>query len=290
MKNLLKIMTIFTFTSVTLTNISACDFSQNSPIDYNQLLQDAANMIANNSDSNFTNFFKDKDKNHISDFIPSIKQNISNLFRIAKEDFSNLTYEITNGNDEVKAITTIKIHLAVASNPTVKDCSFNANFSPLQEYIDKLLKPLIDGTQYLSISKTDTGGFYHDLLTAGADFQGEKEHYLTNVSKEANIFWKEFQAWKPSKEITNPLLGNVLEPLLTFIEKNNKNTGLTFDNFKPYLLNIDNHSDVIAITGNKEFAGQKYDYIKIGLAGQNSDTAALGEKYEGLTFIFTTNS
>lgn len=289
MKNLLKIISVFALTNIATINVVACDISQNSPIDYNQLLEDAAKLIANNEYPNFTNFLKDKNKIHVSDFTKLIEQNIENLFNSAKENFSNLTYKITNGSDQINDSNIIKIHLTVYNKPEVKDCSFTANFIPLQNYIDKKLAPLVNGTKYLSISKNDTGGFYHQLVTAGADFKGEKEHYFTNSSPKAKDFWKKFQQWDPRKE-TNPLLGNVLAPLLMYIAKNSPPTGLTFDNFKPYLLNINDIKDIIAITGNKKFADKNYDYIKIGLAGKNSDTVALENKYNGLTFIFTTNS
>lgn len=291
MKKLLKIISVFALTSIDTINVVACDISQNSPIDYNQLLEDAAKLIANNDYPNFTNFLKDKNKIHVSDFAQLIVQNIENLFRTAKEDFSNLTYKITNGSDKINDSNSniIKINLAVYGKPTVKDCSFTANFIPLQNYIDKKLEPLVNGTKYLSISKNDTGGFYHELITAGADFKGEHAHYFRNSSKKANDFWKKFQQWDPSKE-TTPLLGNVLVPLLIYIAKNSPPTGLTFDNFKPYLWNINYINDIIAITGNKKFGDKDYDYIKIRLAGKNSDTVALGNNYNGLTFIFTTNS
>ncbi|WP_425380817.1 hypothetical protein [Spiroplasma endosymbiont of Polydrusus pterygomalis] len=285
MKSLLKIMSVFVLTSIATINVVACDIWQNSPIDYNQLLEDAAKLIANNEDPNFAIFLKDKNKTYISDFIKLIEENIGKLFATAKEDFSNLTYTITNGSDQVNDSNTIKIKLAVYVNPIVKDCSFTANFTALQDYIDKRLKPLVNGTKYLSISKNDIGGFYQQLVTVGADFKGEKEHYFKNSSGKANDFWKNFQEWDPRKE-KNPLLGNVLAPLLDYIG-NSPRTGLTFNNFKPYLLSINGENNIIAITGNSKFGDKNYDYIKIGLVGKDSDTAALGNKYNNLTFIFT---
>lgn len=290
MKNLLKIMSVFALTSIGTINVVACDIWHNSPIDYNQLLEDAANLITDNEYPNFTNFLKDKNKTYVSDFIKLIKQNIDGLFRTGEEDFSNLSYTITNGIDQVNESTIIKIHLTVDGNPAVKDCSFTANFNSLQEYIDKKLEPLVNGTDHLSISKDDTGGFYKELVDAGVDFKGENEHYFkTSSGEKANVFWQKFQELDPRKE-KDPLLGNVLAPLLIYIAEKSPPTGLTFDNFKPYLLNIDGNSDVIAITGNKKFGDKNYDYIKIGLLGQNSDTADLGNKYNGLTFIFTNNN
>ncbi|WP_174480693.1 hypothetical protein [Spiroplasma endosymbiont of Danaus chrysippus] len=295
MKKILKIISVFAFTSITSINISACDVFQNSSVDYQQLLEDAANLIANNTYPNFNNFLKPENKTHVFDFKKLIEDNISNLFNTAPEDFSNITYEITNGQDEIKKISTtnIKIHLAVYNNSTVKDCSFNANFSPLQDYINEKLEPLVNGTQYLSINKKDSGGFYNDLVTAGATFKREeknqKEQYLRNNSDKAKNFWKLFQEWIPSEEVKNPLLGNILVLLLNFIPKK-PFTWLTFDNFKPYLLNAGGYNNVIAITGNKKFGDKYYDYIKIGLKGKNSKDIAFGNKYEGLTFIFTTNS
>ena len=293
MKKILKIINVFTFTGITTINISACDIYQNLPVDYNQLLEDAANLIANNTFPNFTIFLKAKNKTHVYDFKEIIENNISNLFRTSTEDFSNLTYEITNGTDEINDTTIIKINLAVYNNPAVKECSFEASFSSLQDYIDKILKPLVNEKQYLSINKKDSGEFYHDLVAAGATFKREdeiqKEQYLRNDSEKANNFWKKFQEWIPSKEVKNPLLGNVLAPLLNFIPKNPV-TGLTFDNFKPYLLNAGFNDDVIAITGNKKFGDKYYDYIKIGLEGKNSKDVDFGNKYKGLTFIFITNN
>ncbi len=285
MKNLLKIMSVFTLTSITTINVVACDIWQNSPIDYHQLLEDAANLIANNEDPNFAIFLKDKNKTHISDFVKLIEENIGNLFDTAKEDFSNLTYKVTNGSDQVNDSNIIKIELAVYGKSIVKACSFTVNFTALQDYIDKKLKPLVNGTQYLSISKKDIGGFYQQLVTAGADFKGKKEHYFNNSSVKANDFWKNFQEWDPRK-VNTPLLGNVLAPLLDYIG-NTPRTGLTFNNFKPYLLSINGEDNIIAITGNNKFGDKNYDYIKIGLAGKDSDTAALGNKYNNLTFIFT---
>lgn len=294
MKKLLKIISIFTFTTVSAINVNACVSFQNSPIDYQQLLVDAAKLIANSTDPNFINFLEDKNKTHVSDFEKLITKNIADLFRNATEDFSNLTYQITNGNEQVTTSTTIYIHLAVFGNSTTKDCSFNANFNSLQAYIDKKLAPLVNGKKYLSISKNDNDkdGFYQQLVAAGATFKKEdefqKEQYFRNNTPKANNFWKEFQEWSPKQE-QNPLLANVLQPLLLFIG-DQPNTGLTFDNFKPYLLNIDDNDNVIAITGNKQFNGKDYDYIKIGLMGENSETADLTNQYQGLTFIFTTNS
>lgn len=289
MKNLLKIISVFALTSITTINVVACDISQNSPINYQQLLKDAANLIANNKYPNFTNFLKDKNKTHIADFTSLIEKNIGDLFRTAKEDFSNLTYKITNGSEQLNDSTIIKIQLAVYDKPMVENCSFTASFMLLQNYIDKKLEPLVNGTEYLSISKEDTGGFYQQLVTAGANFAGEKEHYFTNSSVKANEFWKNFQEWDPRKGKT-PLLGNVLAPLLIYIAKDSPFTGLTFDNFKPYLLNNNDENNIIAITGNKKIGDTNYDYIKIGLVGENSATADLGNKYHDLTFIFTTSN
>ncbi|WP_400255358.1 hypothetical protein [Spiroplasma endosymbiont of Cleonymus obscurus] len=56
------------------------------------------------------------------------------------------------------------------------------------------------------------------------------------------------------------------------------------------MLNAGGYNNVIAITGNKKFGDKYYDYIKIRLEGKNSKDIAFGNKYEGLTFIFTTNS
>lgn len=285
MKNLLKIMSVFALTSITTINVIACDIWQNSPIDDHQLLEDAANLIANNEDPNFAIFLKDKNKTHISDFVKLIEANIGNLFDTAKKDFSNVTYKITNGSDQVNNSNIIKIALAVYGKSIVKDCNFTANFIALQDYIDKKLKPLVNGTKYLAIRKNDSGGFYQQLVTAGADFKGEKEHYFKNSSVKANDFWKNFQEWVPRKENT-PLLGIVLAPLLDYIG-NSPRTGLTFNNFKPYLLSINGEDNIIAITGNSKFGDKNYDYIKIGLVGKDSDTAALGNKYNNLTFIFT---
>lgn len=285
MKNLLKIMSVFALTSIATINVVACDIWQNSPIDYNQLLEDASQLIDNNDDPNFAIFLKDKNKTYISDFIELIEENIEKLFHMAKEDFSNLTYKITNGSEQIKDSNIIKIELAVYGESIVKDCSFTANFTALQDYIDKKLKPLVNGTKYLSISKNDIGGFYQQLITADADFKGEKEHYFKNSSVKANNFWKNFQEWDPRKE-KNPLLGNVLVPLLEYIG-NIPRTGLTFNNFKPYLLSTNGENNIIAITGNSKFGEKNYDYIKIGLVGKDSDTAALGNKYNNLTFIFT---
>jgi len=295
MKKILKIISVFAFTSITSINISACDVFHNSSVDYQQLLEDAANLIANNTYPDFTNFLKPENKTHVFDFKKLIEGNISHLFNTAPEDFSNITYEITNGQDEIKKISTtnIKIHLAVYNNSAVKDCSFDANFSPLQDYINEKLEPLVNGTQHLLINKKDSGGFYNDLVTAGATFKMEektqKEQYLRNDSDRANNFWKAFQEFIPSEEVKNLLLGNVLKPLLKFIPKK-PSTYLTFWNFKPYLLNAGGYNNVIAITGNKKFGDKYYDYIKIGLKGKDWKDIDFGNTYESLTFIFTSNS
>lgn len=106
MKKILKIISVFAFTSI---NISACDVFHNSSVDYQQLLEDAANLIANNTYPNFTNFLKPENKTHVSDFKKLIEDNIWNLFNTAPEDFSNITYEITNGQDEIKKLIVLTL-------------------------------------------------------------------------------------------------------------------------------------------------------------------------------------
>lgn len=289
MKKILKIISGLIITNISIINVNGCDIFHYSPVDYQQVLTKAANLIANNNVPNFNVFLKiDKNKTHVADFQELIETNIKKLFAQADPLFSNLTYDVINGNEAVKDRTIIKIHLAVANNSAVKDCQFTAKFIPLQYYVDGILKPYVEGKSYFQIKKNDTAEFYQQLKTAGATFKREdkpgQEQYLKNSSSPANSFWAKFQDWK-SKD---SLLGNVLYPLLSLINNDHAPaTGLTFDNFKPYLMNIDKETNVIAVNGNKQFDDNNYyDYIKIGLKGQNSAKAALENEYQGLTFVF----
>ncbi len=299
MKKLLQIMSVMTLTTITTINLTACELFQKSPpVDWNQRLSDAANLIGTNSDVKFTTFFYNKNETQkVRDFKDDIIKRIETLLHNATEDYSILLYKITNIDDTINATTTIKLELSVYDTPNIKKtCNFVTNFTDIQSFVDKALDPYTDSQKinkkHFTLNKkeknSETKSFYDILIGYGAKFKQQipdkPNTFKTSDSGElgkASDFWNAFQTAKGDEKTKIAYLGNVLYPIFQCFGLDDMD-GLTFFNFEATL----HDNDVIALTGHKNFAGKDYDYIEINIKGVKTDDVNLGNSFKGLTYIF----
>lgn len=301
MKKLLQIMSVITLTTITTVNLTACEFLNNSSsVDWDQKLNDAANLISTTNDDKFKDFLYDKTKTKVNDFKDDIIVRIGTLFRSSKQDYSLLLYSITNLDDIITNTTTIKLELSVDYAPNFKKtCSFTANFTDIQTFVNKKLAPYTNTVSqptkkgYFKLNK-GTNSFYQILIDYGAKF--EQTSNKTNTfktsdlgpgpkNKKASEFWGAFYNAKGNEETKTSYLGNVLYPIFQLFGLKDMG-GLTFFNFEVVLQTYDNTSNVIAMTGHKKFDGESYDYIEINIKGVQNGNVDLSGNFNGLTFIF----
>lgn len=299
MKKLLQIMSVMTLTTITTINLTACELFQKSPpVDWNQRLSDAANLIGANSDVKFTTFFYNKNETQkVLSFKDNIIKRIEILLYNATEDYSMLLYKITNLDDTINATTTIKLELSVYDTPNIKKtCNFVTNFTDIQSFVDKALDPYTDSQKinkkHFTLNKkeknSETKSFYDILIGYGANFKQQipdkPNTFKTSDSGElgkASDFWNAFQTAKGDEKTKTAYLGNVLSPIFQCFGLDDMG-GLTFFNFEATL----HDNDVIVLTGHKNFAGKDYDYIEINIKVVKTDDVNLGNSFKGLTYIF----
>lgn len=304
MKKILKIMSVILLTTFTTTNITACDLFQKSPqTDWNERLNDAAQIISTTTDVKFKTFLYDKNKTQtkVSFFSENIINRIENLLHNSTKDYSLLIYHITNLEDKITNNTSIKLELSVYDNPNIKKtCSFVANFTDMQSFVNKELYSYTNAQktnkQYFTLNKKDqtseNNSFYETLIGYGAKFKQiipkKPNTFKTSDSGQlgkASVFWDDFKTAKGDGKTTLGYLGNVLYPIFQLFNLDDMG-GLTFFNFEASLQTHDDSNNVIALTGHKNFGGQSYDYIEINIKGVKTNDVDLSNSFNGLTYIF----
>lgn len=302
MKKLLQIMSVITLITITTVNLTACNFLNNSSsVDWDQKLNDAAILISTTNDDKFKYFLYDKTKTKVNDFKDDIIGRIGTLFRSSKQDYSLLLYSITNLGDIItNNTTTIKLELSVDYAPNFKKtCSFTANFTDIQTFVNKKLAPYTNTVSqptkksYFKLNKgKESDSFYQILIDYGAKF--EQTSNKTNTFKTSDLgpsghkaseFWGAFYNAKGNEETKKSYLGNVLYPIFQLFGLKDMG-GLTLFNFEAALQTHDDASNIIAMTGHKKFDGKTYDYIEINIKGVQNGNINLSGNFNGLTFIF----
>lgn len=304
MKKILKIMSVISLTTLTTTNITACDLFQRAPqTDWNERLNDAAQIINTTTDAKFKNFLYDKNKpqTKVNIFKENIINRIENLLHNSTKDYSLLIYHITNLEDKITTNTPIKLELSVYDNPNIKKiCSFVANFTDMQSFVNKKLYSYTDAQKtnkhYFTLNKKDqtseNNSFYETLIGYGAKFKQiilkkPNSFKISDFGKlgKASVFWDDFKTAKGDGKTTLGYLGNVLYPIFQLFNLDDMG-GLTFFNFESSLQTYDDSNNVISLTGHKDFGGQSYDYIEINIKGVKNDDVDLSNSFNGLTYIF----
>lgn len=293
MKRLIKVLSVLSLMIVTTINVSACeDFNFQPNTDFQQQVKDAAKLIAHQDNLTFNTFLTNNNQTKINDFSQLINTNIVNLFNNCGHDYSSISFAITNLETDIKPKCNININLCVKVNNAIiaqENTAFTANFISLQTYIDKKMEPLTKKHKdkiILTLNKSDPDDFLALLKASGANFTKDKFYFTTNTigDKDHNgaKFWVEWQ--KTFTQKANTIFLNVANPILTWIGET-PITNLNFDSFQPLLATTQTKSNIIAITGRKNFkvanANGCYDYLKIDVKGVNT----ISNNYKGITFI-----